>query len=539
MIEAFTARSGAPSLRIDGISFHSPYDPRKEAARFVAENCGGGSPATIIVLGEGLGYVSEAAQAACPGARVIRIFYSKEIHDASAPGVPRWHPTAGLSVVDFLRRELGELDAEGLHVLEWAPAAQLFPQVAREARDGVRQVAQELGGSFSTIASAGRLWMRNSICNFLNIQVPLGGAPCAADRPVLIAAPGPTLEEAIPLITETRAAMNVWALPSACAALLAAGVAPDLVVMTDPGYYAIHHLHFDAPGCPIAMPLSAARGTWDLHPSGPGPLSTFLLAEPVFYERVLLGSAGVAAPLIPPHGTVSATALELALAFTTGPVIMSGLDMCSIDIRSHARPNAFDRMLQLQADRCRPHYSLWYSRSAQLHDQPLAGSEGFRTTPAMRTYAGWFSALPAAGSRRIFRLLPSAVPIRGLQSLDRAGLHSLLKGFRTDPSSMPWHPLTDFPARGQRRDAVRRILAEWRAAIADPRDLLSRINDSLAIDQMPLALALPCVIEPRGLVACRKRLRRQDEAGAILAAEEALDACRMFLDALGQKSLDE
>lgn len=539
MIEAFTARSGAPSLKVDGVSFHSPYDPRKEAARFVAENLGGDPPATVIVLGEGLGYVSEAAQAACPAARVIRVFYSTQVHDASAPGVPRWHPASGLPLIDFLRRELGELDAEGLRVIEWAPAAQLFPQVAREAREAVRQVAQELGGSFATIASAGRLWMRNSVCNFLGIERPLGGAPCGADRPVLIAASGPTLEDALPLIREMRAAMDVWALPSACAALQASGVAPDLVVMTDPGYYAMHHLHFDAPGCPIAMPLSAARGAWDLRPSRGGTTPTFLLAEPVFHERALLGAAGIAAPLIPPHGTVSATALELALTFTRAPVIISGLDMCSLDIRSHARPNAFDRLLQLQADRCHPHYGLWYGRSIQLHDAPLTRLNGVRATPAMRTYAGWFGAMPASRSQRIFRLLPSPVPIPGLRSLDRAGLKTLLHGFGSAPSAAPWRLLVDFPRLPQRRNKVQGILAEWRTVLADPRPLMAQINMPLALDQMPLALALPCMIEPRGLIECRKRLRVRDDAGARRAAEQILENCRRFIDALARKSLGE
>jgi hypothetical protein len=542
MIEVFTARSGAPSLKIDGISLHSPYDPRKEASRFVKESLDVEPPATVIVLGEGLGYVSGAVRDAHPRARVIGVYYSAEIHARSvgnAPSaLPSWHPGCGLSLPDFFRRHLGELDAEGLRAIEWPQSARLYPQASREACEAVSQVTQELSGSFATIASAGRLWIRNSICNFLNLTRPLVGAPCRADRPVLIAASGPSLEQALPLISEVREAIDLWALPSSCASLLASGLTPNLVVMTDPGFYSMHHLHFDPPGCPLAMPLSAARGAWNLKPPAEAGIPAYLLAEPVFYERALLEAAGIAAPIIPPHGTVSATALDLALAFSKAPVILSGLDMCAIDIRSHARPNAFDRILLLQANRFQPAYSLWYRRSEQLHFEPLGGTRGIRTSPAMRTYAGWFSTRGAADSRRIYRLLPSALPVRGLIPLDSEGLRILLKDYGA-AGKAPWQAHPHFPSRQRRRSSIFQILKDWKACLGDPENLLDGITMPLAIDQMPLPLALAFMIEPRGLVECRKRLRREDTAGARRVAGEILDVCARFLDEIREKIHNE
>ena len=535
MIEVFTARSGAPSLKINGVSLHSPYDPRKEASRFVAESLGSEEPGTVVVLGEGLGYVSQAVRDAHPLARLIVVHYSTEIHDASTKGFPGWHPECGHGLPEFLRLHLGELDAEGLRVIEWPPSARSFPQAAREANEAVRQVIQELTGSFATIASAGRLWIRNSFSNFINLSRALTGAPCAADRPVLIAAPGPSLEEALPLIAEVRQAVDLWALPSSCAALRARDLTPDLVVMTDPGFYSMHHLHFDAPDCPLAMPLSAARGSWDLQRAG-GPIPTYLLAEPVFYERALLEAVGIAAPLIPPHGTVSATALDLALAFTRAPVIVSGLDMCAIDIRSHARPNAFDRLLLLQADRVRPHYSLWYRRLDQLRFEPLEGVRGVRSSPALRTYAGWFNARSGPESRRCFRLLPSALPVGGLAPLRPEDLRALLKGHDGEGKTA-WR-LSKLPSKETRREIAVRLVADWKTHLGDAEQLLRCVNEPLAIDKMPLALALPCMIEPRGLVDCRKRLRRKDAAGARKAGRDILDGCIRFLDAISEKSRD-
>ena len=322
MIETFTAKSGALTARVDGIALHSPYDPAREAGRFVEANVGQHAPSAVVVLGEGLGYVSAAVERLYPGVRVIRIFYSNEIMamgNARDPGAslrggqgPAWCPGMKDGLNAFLAASLGELDLEGLRLIEWPASARIFPAASRSANESVHRLVQELNGSFATTLAAGRLWMRNAFANFLAIDSTLVGELCPSDRPVLIAAPGPSLENAVSLIAEFRSQVELWALPSSSLLLTDKGLSPDLLVMTDPGYYSLHHVQFSAPLCPLAMPLSAARGAWDLPPvNGQNPpTAPFLLAQPGFFENALLEEAGVQAPLIVPHGTVAATALE-------------------------------------------------------------------------------------------------------------------------------------------------------------------------------------------------------------------------------------
>ena len=269
MIELFTAKSGARSVKVDGVAMHSPYDPQREAERFVQESFGADLPSTVIVLGECAGYVARAAAQLRPGALVIAAVYSVEMaREVPLKGIAWWHPGEPLSFPDFLRSRLDELRIEGLRVLEWPPAARAFPEVSRAAREGVRQVVQELNGSFVTTVAAGRAWFRNSLSNFLHASPVVDGRLCASTRPVVIAAPGPSLEEAARALAADRTLFELWALPSSCPFLAAVGLLPDLVVMTDPGFYSMHHLCFAVPPCPLAMPLSAARGEWSL-PGGP------------------------------------------------------------------------------------------------------------------------------------------------------------------------------------------------------------------------------------------------------------------------------
>jgi hypothetical protein len=533
MIEAFTARSGAPTLRIDGVAVHSPYDPVREALRFVRESLGAESPSTVIVLGEALGHAGAAVSAVFPGARVLLVSYSPEVARLALPApVPSWDPSMPGTVAEFLRRHLGELDVEGLRVLEWPPCARLFPEVSRQANAAVRQVVQELNGSFVTSVGAGRRWVRNSVANCLFLDRPLSGRPCAGSRPVVICAPGLSLEAAIHAILEVRGRVEVWALPSSVPCLADAGLLPDLVVMTDPGYYAVHHLAFDPLPCPIAMPLSAARGTWGLRWSPGGLRGHLVLSQPVPFELALLEAVGLAAPSVPPHGTVAATAVDLALSSTSGPVIVAGLDMCFSDLLSHARPNAFDRLLLVQAGRLSPFEGLLHARASSQNARREPGT-GIRTSPALRTYAGWFDQPGAGSSPRVRRLLPSPVALAGMSDLTIEGLRGLVGNLPAGPRGPQLSPVAGYPVLDERKRIVHGLVRRWRETLqaVHPRRAGAAVDPETA----RAALGLAYVISPRLLMESLRKSRRGDPEGAGAARVEMLDDCALFLDGLERR----
>jgi hypothetical protein len=535
MIEAFAAKSGSRSLRVDGIALHSPYDPVREAHRFVLEGIGTEPPSAVVVLGEGLGYVGHAVKDLFPSARVIRVHYSAEIFRAAGPlDGPAWAPGQKSSLADFLLGQIGEFDMEGLRVLEWPPSARLFPSIARDANDTVRRVLQQLNGSLVTTIAAGRLWLRNSIENFLAFESVLVGRPCAEDRPVLIAAPGPSLEESAKLIRTALPFIDLWALPSSLPLLREEGLTPDLVVMTDPGYYSMHHLSFAVPDCPLAMPISAARGAWSLPTRASEGLfrAPFLLSQPGFFEDAIFHAAGVRPPQVPPHGTVAATALDLARSFTRAPVIVAGLDMCTRDISSHARPNAFDTLLHLRISRVFPHDGLTYERSAGEHATRLEGMAGIRASLSLRTYSGWFDQAEDGDPHRVYRLLPSPVALGRMRSLDAEGLRDLLgrahPGFR-GPQVRKCDPYPELP---QRLLIVSRLISGWMTNLANAAKAMkaSATLDAVAMD--PPVCALAHDIEPGLLLEAGRKMRRGDREGALRTAGEMLEGCGTFLRGL-------
>ena len=533
MVEAFTSRSGDPSVRVNGIALHSPYDPAREASRFLETRRPEGIPSTVVILGEGLGYLARAASERYPAARIVRIHYSPDLLSlASGPGAV-WHPGSPRGLKSFLRSTLDELDIEGLLVVEWPPSAQAFAKVSRTANEAVRQLAMEMNGSLVTTLSMGRLWIRNAAANFLALSQVAAGRLCAADRPVLIAASGPTLERAAAHVKRIRGSIDVWALPSAMGCLASAGVKPDLIVLTDPGPYTLHHLRYVGSGVPIAMPLSAARGLWDLE--GDPCLPPRLVAQPGPLEQPLLDRAGVSAPLVPPHGTVTATAVELALASTRAPVIVAGLDLCLRDIQPHARPAAFDLLLHAGSSRLHPHYAQTYERARAQGAERLSGGTGPRVPLALRTYAGWFSDLPLAG--RAFRLLPSAVGIPGMPEVETGDLGRLVGGW-SSVGGATLSPDPGFPGLTRRRQILEEVLIEWQQdlerAAADVRE---RAQEGIAaLFRSPRLSLLLLNLDGQALLEVRRRKRLGKDREAADVAVAMLDRSSVFVRCLRERT---
>jgi hypothetical protein len=96
---------------------------------------------------------------------------------------------------------------------------------------------------------------------------------------------------------------------------------------------------------------------------------------------------------LPQRGTVSASALDMALNLTSGDIFIAGLDLENSGIRSHARPYSLDRFIEEKAGRLNPVYSQTFKRAALLK---AGGSFGI--------YASWFEKQLTSYPRRLYSL---------------------------------------------------------------------------------------------------------------------------------------
>ncbi len=444
MFKIESSKSGHPCAVYNGKHLHSTYDPEREARKHLLSHIGERSPDTAVVVGPGLGYIG--AELRKRGIFTIQVFLSALTHSAAVErGDLCWHPeetckTTGPSTGDafdtrvlraFLRSVLSDTDSVGLEVLSWSPCLEAFPDESEKALGAVADVVRESNANLTTIAAFGPRWFRNLCSNFRHSGS--GNTVPRTCKLVVLAAAGPSLESAVPILQELDRSLSqgregqpltghqppgkdceIWAVGTALRPLLAAGIQPSMVVTTDAGYFALEHLNAarSSPNHCIAAPLTAARGFTRRG------LEHVLLNQGSIIEHELFSHCRLPAIQLPANGTVAGSALELALRVCSGRVVLVGLDLGYRDIQPHARPHSFEHYLWRKESRLQPVYSMFATRAFDLSTRM---PQGRRTTRQLETYAGWFRRRLSQLKHRVATLGPSPVELN-IPELSRADL---------------------------------------------------------------------------------------------------------------------
>jgi len=211
--------------------------------------------------------------------------------------------------------------------------------------------------------------------------------------PVIITGSGPSLEHALPVIQKARNNCLIIAASSSVLALSSAGITADMVIATDGGCWALKHIYpfyrnyKNANSGFFAVNLCAAL------PSQCSDTAQLIINDGSFWQSIVLHELNLPSVIIPQRGTVTATAVELAMLLTSGNIYLAGLDFSINDIKTHARPYSFDGFFYGRANRFDPFYSQSYARASLLHK---GGSMGI--------YESWFKEQLDKWPKRIFSI---------------------------------------------------------------------------------------------------------------------------------------
>jgi hypothetical protein len=206
----------------------------------------------------------------------------------------------------------------------------IYTDALLEIRNRLRVKILNLG----TLMMRGAQWQYNTFKNFPAIvrqPSALRLHNVFAGKPALIAAAGPSLTAALPFLKEHRAGFVLLAVGTALAPLRKAGLRPDLVMSVD-----------------------ASRKTGEQFQTACDDLylTSSMIAYPPLLRRfrgvfVARGSANYVGQwaetflgptcILDAGGTVSSTALDLAVKMGCRPILTAGLDLClSANGYSHA-----------------------------------------------------------------------------------------------------------------------------------------------------------------------------------------------------------
>ena len=391
----FEIRTGprGPSPLWDGRQLASAYDPAREALAWAETR--GTSGSLVFVAGDPLGLGAQALEAR--GIRTAVLLPGAAARPYLPPGLTAWAPEEG-DIEPFLQTVFDRWGPDAVSWEVWPAFERLAPETALDWGLRFRDFYRTIQGSWLTQKRFGRQFWRNSLRNYLDWNRRLHPTP--GDRPVVIAASGPSLDEGLGLLAQDRGAFDLWALPSSIETLVRRGIRPDAAVATDGGYYAREHLQrLAGTSVPVLAALSSAADPV----LSQRPCYFFSQGMPI--ERALLEARGGPVPEVPSQGTVAVTALRLALEATRGPVLIAGLDLAFRDLRGHTSPHTVDRQIEARAGRLEPAEGLWAQRTLA---QATVLQAGVRTSPALLTYAGWFRTR-ARFSRPVYQIAPTAV----------------------------------------------------------------------------------------------------------------------------------
>jgi hypothetical protein len=368
---------------------HSRYQPQIEADRYIEALNLRRDIDYFILIEPGLGYLIPALRQFRPESKIV-VLHADNYFRVTAdryPDIPVWLPDSGIGVQEFLEEQIPE--AASARIIEWRPSIRAYGDRCLELVRESTEFIKRSEASRRTGAVFGGRWARNFFRNLALVNRTV--LYRTMDMPIVITGSGPSLEAALPQILAARKSVFVLAASSSLPALAAGGITPDMVISTDGGGWALLHLHacFRGERTPplLACSLSAAI------PSQCAALPLLPLNDGTVWQSMALQSIGIPSALVPQRGTVTASALELALALSSGSIFLAGMDLGIPDIRSHARPYGFDHLFYGAASRLRPVYSQHFIRSRAIK---AGGSHD--------VYAAWFKNRIASSPARIFSI---------------------------------------------------------------------------------------------------------------------------------------
>ncbi len=389
--------SGFPTVYVGDLALHSRYNPPAEAEKYINSLNFRGGVRFFILLEPGLGYAAEVLRKNFPHTVILNIhvsdFFSRpEISSCGGAADGVWSPGSGETLLHFLENHLPDTEAAAVAIVEWRPSQAAFGEAYLKLFAEIVEYIKRIDANKRTVDNFGRRWFKNVFKNLRLLKKSLRYHPFLS--PIVITGAGPSLEETIPILMEQKkyASLFILAVSSSVPALLSACLQPDLILTTDGGNWALLHLYEALRAKQRKVPAFAAAITAAL-PSQFAELPWLPISDGSLWQNLLLHSTGLPFAVLPQRGTVTATALDLAFKLSQGPIYITGTDLGHRDIKTHARPYSFERLLTDKESHFNPVYSQTFMRASSI---AAAGSHGI--------YTQWFARQMASYPDRLFSI---------------------------------------------------------------------------------------------------------------------------------------
>lgn len=377
--------NGEATCTCNSIRIHSAYNPSQEALRFVQSIKCDFEPGYIMVTGPGLSYTAVYLRKLFPCAKIVALHYAQEFEvtqklwDKSF-----YYSQSGIPLSEQIFSYMGEEGVVSCLFLSWKPSEDAFPEESKHCWKEIRAAVIKSRNVLATRSFFAKRWVKNTIrfSLFFNesCYFQKGSAP------IVVCASGPSLKASIPFLREQREKFFLIAVSSALLPLVTQGIIPDLCISCDGGYWAKRHISFalqQHPEIPLALSSESAIFLNLLKKTTVVPLNYGDGISEAFIKEFNLSATQAYR-----NGTVSGTAVQLALSLTSGNVYFCGLDLAPAKGYSHTQPNELERNDSCTDNRLR------------TADSRIAPSSF--NSASLRIYQNWFASSTFGG--RLYRL---------------------------------------------------------------------------------------------------------------------------------------
>ncbi len=338
-ITLFKAKNGQNTCSYNSILLHSVYNPEREASNFVKNISTNFIPSYIIITEPGLSYCEKYLRIRFPNTKLIAIRYTNFFTESNSHwDYVIYNYDSPHLFTDRLFSILSEEDILSSLFLAWKPSA-CFSTIDKTTWLSIKQSVERAQKVISTQQFFSKKWLKNIFKFCINLSSAFQIIP--GHSPIVITASGPSLKFAFNFLKKYRKSFFLIAVSSSILPLLHEQIIPDLCISTDGGFWATKHLdilHFTNKNISIAASAESALNNFLL--SGKNNIIPLTYNDSI--ENTFLKTCNIPTLSAVRNGTVSGTAIDLALSLTDGQIFCCGLDLCAAKGFQHTQPNALE-----------------------------------------------------------------------------------------------------------------------------------------------------------------------------------------------------
>lgn len=411
LVSFLQSRNGNATCKYKELFLHSSYNPDAEAEKFVLAQEISFTPSYIIIVEPCLSYCIPFLKKRFPSSKLCAIRLCSDFSSFDKDWDKVFYFT--LSKTNEFEEEvfsfLGEENLLQTAFLSWNSSAKAFENLSLAVWKSIKNLLEKSKTVLATREYFSKRWIKNSIIFFSSLNKTL--SVTKGTSPIVITASGPSLITTLPLLKECRKSFFLIAVSSSLITLLKNEIIPDLCISTDGGYWAKKHLE-QCKNIPLALTPEAAC---------PKNIFTENAIIPLNYcdsENDFFSELGIKYLHASRNGTVSGTALELALQLTTGKIFISGLDLHATKGFQHANPNALE-IINSKND-------------SFIKNQMTRLTKAEFSSGSLKYYEDWFKSLKKEKVSRVFRLSSNYLYANTLGNIRDVKIEEAKNAFQSD-----------------------------------------------------------------------------------------------------------